>query len=74
MRLLPFCVVTLIGATVWNTFLLLLGKKLRDHWTVVQKYSHQADIVIVAILGIGALWWYFSRREKKPKTEPQIPE
>lgn len=63
MPLLPFCLVTFIGATTWNTFLLLLGKKLRDHWTVVQKYSHQVDIVIVAVLVLTAVWWFYSRRK-----------
>lgn len=64
MALGPFCVATLIGATIWNTFLLLLGKKLRDHWTVVQKYSHQVDIVIVALLVIGGVWWFLHRRKQ----------
>lgn len=64
MALLPFCIATLIGATIWNTFLLLLGKKLRDHWNVVQKYSHQADIVIVALLLIAGVWWFIHRRKQ----------
>jgi membrane protein DedA with SNARE-associated domain len=62
MPLLPFCIATLVGATTWNTFLLLLGKKLRDHWTMVQKYSHQADIVIVVGLAAVVAWWFYSRR------------
>jgi membrane protein DedA with SNARE-associated domain len=64
MPLVPFCIATLIGATIWNTFLLLLGKKLRDHWYVVQKYSHQVDIVIVVLIVIGAAWWYWHRRKQ----------
>jgi membrane protein DedA with SNARE-associated domain len=64
MPLLPFCLVTFIGATTWNTFLLFVGKKLRDHWYVVQKYSHQADIVIVALLLVAGVWWFWSRRKQ----------
>lgn len=64
MPLLQFSIVTLIGATIWNTFLLGLGMKLRDHWQVVQKYSHQIDIVIVALCAIGAVWWFWSRRKQ----------
>src|SRR6267143_411695 len=48
MPLLPFLVTTLVGATLWNTFLLFCGMKLREHWAVVQKYSHQVDYVVVA--------------------------
>lgn len=53
MPLMPFVLVTFLGATIWNTFLLVCGMKLREHWTVVQKYSHQADIVIVVLALIG---------------------
>ena len=64
MPLLPFCLVSVIGATIWNTFLLICGMKLRNHWTVVQKYSHQADIVIIAIILVAAVWWFYSRRKQ----------
>jgi membrane protein DedA with SNARE-associated domain len=59
--LVPFMVVTVVGATMWNTFLLVCGMKLRDHWQVVQKYSHQVDIVIVVGLLLAAVWWYKTR-------------
>lgn len=61
MRLGPFVAVTLAGATLWNGFLLLLGMKLREHWGVVQKYSHQIDIVIVVVLLAGAVWFVRAR-------------
>jgi membrane protein DedA with SNARE-associated domain len=61
MPLLPFSVVTLIGATAWNTFLLVCGMKLREHWPVVQKYSHQVDIVIVALLLVAGAWFVRTR-------------
>ena len=62
MPLLPFTIVTLIGATMWNTSLLIVGMKLRDKWQVVQKYSHQIDIVIVAVILVAGAWWFWSRR------------
>ncbi len=65
MNLLPFCIATLIGATMWNTFLLVCGMKLREKWQILQKYSHQADIVIVALGVAGLAWWYFSRRKQR---------
>ena len=55
--MLPFLAVTFVGATMWNTFLLYCGMKLRDHWPVVQKYSHKIDIVIVVLILIAAVWW-----------------
>ncbi|MCL1980634.1 MAG: DedA family protein [Proteobacteria bacterium] len=61
MPLIPFILVSAVGATLWNGFLLYLGMRLREHWTVVQKYSHQVDIVIVvaAVIGIG---WFIRAR------------
>ncbi len=74
MPVLPFVFVTFVGATMWNTFLLVCGMKLRDHWTVVQKYSHQADYVIVALMVIGLAWFIRSRRARQRtadvKSEP----
>ncbi len=50
MPLGPFLVATSVGATIWNTFLLVCGMLLREHWGVVQKYSHQVDLVVVGLL------------------------
>jgi len=61
MPLVPFLLVTLIGATLWNGFLLYCGMRLRDHWTMVQKYSHQVDIVIILLATVGILWFIRSR-------------
>ena len=61
MPLASFLVATLIGATLWNSFLLLLGIKLREHWHVVQTYSHQVDIVVLAGLAIATAWFVKSR-------------
>ena len=57
----PFLLVTFVGATMWNTFLLICGMKLREHWPVVQKYSHQVDIVVVVLLLGGMAWFVRSR-------------
>ena len=64
----PFLVATFVGATLWNTFLLLCRMKLREHWPVVQKYSHQVDIGVVILLVIGAVWFY--RTKKRPPAGP----
>lgn len=61
MPLVPFMLVTIVGATLWNGFLLYLGMRLREHWTMVQKYSHQVDIVIVVLAVIGIGWFIRSR-------------
>jgi len=62
---LPFLFTTLAGATLWNSFLLFCGIKLREHWKVVQKYSHQADYVVVALILIAAAWFVWHRRARR---------
>jgi len=61
MPLIPFMAVTLVGATAWNTFLLWCGMKLQENWSLVQKYSHQVDIVVAAAIVVGLLIWYKKR-------------
>ncbi len=61
MRLLPFAVLSVVGATLWNGFLLYCGLRLREHWPMVQKYSHQVDIAIVILATIGVAWFIRSR-------------
>jgi membrane protein DedA with SNARE-associated domain len=66
MNVWSFFIFTLVGATIWNTFLLYCGYKLRQNWTLVQQYSHELDIVVgllgVAALGIWAGVRYFRKR------------
>ncbi len=65
MRLLPFLLATLVGATIWNSFLLWLGMKLRENWGVVQQYSHQVDIVVLILLAALVGWFIFSRLNRR---------
>lgn len=59
----PFITATIAGATLWNSFLLYCGMKLREHWSLVQDYSHQADLVVLAILlAVGGLFVLSRRR------------
>jgi membrane protein DedA with SNARE-associated domain len=65
MRLLPFILATALGATLWNSFLLVCGMFLRDHWRVILTYSHQVDIAVAAVLGLGLIWFVKSRYKNR---------
>ena len=68
MNVWRFSIFTLVGATIWNTFLLYCGYKLRQNWTLVQQYSHELDIV-VGVLGVAALGiWLGVRRFRKKQS------
>ena len=65
MRLAPFIILTLIGATLWNGFLIYMGTLLQENWQLIQKYTHILDIlVIAALLAAGAylVWKIRSKR------------
>lgn len=67
---IPFLVATGTGASIWNTFLMVCGLKLREHWDVVQQYSHQVDIVVLVLLIGGAVWFFYSRRHAAADSLP----
>ena len=73
MRVVPFCVYTVIGATMWNSFLLWCGYVLRQNWTVVQKYSHQIDIVVVIAMVPVAVWFALTHFRKQ-RVAPEMVE
>jgi membrane protein DedA with SNARE-associated domain len=65
MPVMPFLAATVVGATLWNAFLLLCGMMLREHWHLVQRYSHQVDVVVVLLLLGGAAWFVRSRLRRR---------
>jgi membrane protein DedA with SNARE-associated domain len=55
MPLLPFIIYTLVGATMWNMFLVYCGVRLKENWRIIQQYTHILDYFVVAgLLAAGA--------------------
>ncbi|HWR03038.1 MAG TPA: DedA family protein [Humidesulfovibrio sp.] len=71
MRFWPFAIATTAGATMWNTFLLLCGFKLRENWEMVQTYRHQFDGLIIGMLvvTIVAYVWYKLKRKRALRSQ-----
>ncbi len=59
MNLFKFCLYTLIGATLWNTFLMWLGWKLEEHINDILKYRTAIDVAIAGLLVVGVALWYW---------------
>jgi membrane protein DedA with SNARE-associated domain len=53
MNLAEFSVYTVVGATIWNTFLAYLGYILGKNWASVRHYSEYISISVAILLVIG---------------------
>jgi membrane protein DedA with SNARE-associated domain len=71
MNLLKFCIYTVIGATLWNGFLLWVGMKLEEHWVDLMVYRKPIDYGVVALLIAGVVAWYWVHL-RKPKTAEKV--
>jgi membrane protein DedA with SNARE-associated domain len=59
MNFLKFCLYTIAGAGLWNSFLTFLGYKLKEHWQTVMAYSHYIDMTIVLVLSIAVIYYLY---------------
>ncbi|MCX6093818.1 MAG: DedA family protein [Candidatus Bipolaricaulota bacterium] len=50
MRLIPFCLLTVLGAALWNSFLTGCGYVLRANWETVLRYARLVDALVLAVL------------------------
>ena len=63
MNLLKFSLYTVLGAALWNGFLLYVGTVLGRNWGVLSTYMHYVDIVaIVCIVAVCAVVLHKYRR------------
>lgn len=71
MRFVPFVVLTMLGSTVWNTVLVLMGALAGNAWEnglqYVDVYTKIAAAVFVVIA--AAVFFIYRRRKKKSQAE-----
>jgi membrane protein DedA with SNARE-associated domain len=67
MNFYKFVIYTFLGSLPWCLALGYLGKVLGDHWESLGGYFHKFDVVIVAVILIGAVW-YIRRHLKHIKS------
>jgi membrane protein DedA with SNARE-associated domain len=66
MRLLPFIIYTLVGATLWNGFLTYLGVRLKENWRLIQQYTHILDVLVILAL-VAVVAYFFWKVALRPK-------
>lgn len=73
MNLKKFCIYTIIGATLWNTFLAYLGLKLGENWAEVRHYSEYISITVALILFVAGVYIVYRHIHNKRKIKLQNP-
>jgi len=72
MNLLKFSIFTLLGAGIWNSFLLYLGYTLQKNWEIVYQYTEIVDLFVYFIV-IALITYYvyniLKARKIKVKTK-----
>ena len=70
MKIWKFLLYTIFGSAIWNTVLVLLGKKLGDSWeTVVNVFNEFSHIILIILIisCIVGIWWFYAKKGKKKK-------
>jgi len=67
MNFKKFCLYTVLGATVWNTFLIWLGMILGDNWSAVKKYSEFISVPVAILLFIGLIYFVWRHIKNKKR-------
>lgn len=69
MKIWKFLLYTIFGSAIWNTVLVLLGKKLGDSWenvvNVFNNFSHITLIILIILCIAGILLFYVKKGKKK---------
>ncbi len=60
MNFSKFCIYTFIGSIPWNLALVIIGYKLKENWSILEKYSLYIDILAVFVA--AAVIYYLVRR------------
>lgn len=66
-----FMLFTFLGAFTWNCVLALLGYIAHGQMDLIKQYSHELSIIILALLGLGILYWGIKKIKRPHPTSPQ---
>jgi membrane protein DedA with SNARE-associated domain len=62
MNLITFSTYTILGAGLWNMFLLYVGMILGQNWSALGPYMHYVDVIVVVAIVGGVLWLVWKKR------------
>ena len=56
MNLGSFILYTTLGAGIWNTILAFIGYLAHGQADLINKYSHELSVILLALVGLAAIW------------------
>ena len=65
MNLLSFCLFTALGAGAWNSVLALLGYVAQGQQDLIEAYSHELSVVIMALFALLVIYYVIKTYVKK---------
>ena len=57
MNLGSFILYTTLGAGIWNTILAFIGYLAHGQADLINKYSHELSVIVLALVGLAAIWF-----------------
>jgi membrane protein DedA with SNARE-associated domain len=61
MSILGFTIYTVLGTAFWNAGHIVLGWVLGAQWTLIERYGHIVEVVVLAAIGLGIFWLVWRR-------------
>ena len=58
MNVWKFICYTVVGATLWNTFLTVVGYYLGANWTLIKQYGEYLDLTVIFVIIVTGLWFW----------------
>lgn len=67
MNLGSFILYTTLGAGIWNCILAFIGYLAHGQADLINKYSHELSVIVLALVGIAAIWFIAKALIKRKK-------
>ena len=67
MNLGSFILYTTLGAGIWNCILAFIGYLAHGQADLINKYSHELSLIVLALVGLAAIWFIAKALIKRKK-------
>ena len=67
MNLGSFILYTTLGAGIWNCILAFIGYLAHGQADLINKYSHELSLIVLGLVGLGAIWFIAKALIKRKK-------